>query len=105
MNEEPTGNEYRQQRIENMNQLAAAGFPAFGKAFERTARLDELHADFEEGRQVKVCGRIVAIRKMGKMAFAHISDGSATVPNVYASVVLTIVLTPMEPPSAKPSGH
>jgi len=77
MSEEPTGNEYRQQRIENMSQLAAAGFPAFGKAFERTARLDELHAAFEEGRQVKVCGRIVAIRKMGKMAFAHISDGSA----------------------------
>jgi len=77
MSEEATGNEYRQQRIENMDQLVAAGFPAFGKAFERTARLDELHATFEEGRQVKVCGRIVAIRKMGKMAFAHISDGSA----------------------------
>jgi len=77
MSEEATGNEYRQQRIENMDQLATAGFPSFGKAFERTARLDELHATFEEGRQVKVCGRIVAIRKMGKMAFAHISDGSA----------------------------
>ncbi len=77
MSEEATGNEYRQQRIENMNQLAATGFPAFGKAFERTARLDELHAGFEEGRQVKACGRIVAIRKMGKMAFTHISDGSA----------------------------
>ncbi|MCF7848322.1 MAG: lysine--tRNA ligase [Kiritimatiellales bacterium] len=77
MSEEQQGNEYRQQRIENMNKLEEAGFPAFGKAFERTARLDELHATFEEGREVKGCGRIVAIRKMGKMAFAHISDGSA----------------------------
>ncbi len=77
MSEEVSGNEYRQQRIENMNKLEEAGFPAFGNAFERTARLDELHAAFEEGRQVKACGRIVAIRKMGKMAFAHISDGSA----------------------------
>jgi lysyl-tRNA synthetase class 2 len=77
MSEEASGNEYRQQRIENMNQLDAAGYPAFGKAFERTARLDELHSTFEEGRQVSVCGRIVAIRKMGKMAFAHLSDGSA----------------------------
>lgn len=77
MSEELSGNEYRQQRIENMNQLEAAGFPAFGKAFERTSRLDELHESFEEGRVVKACGRIVAIRKMGKMAFAHISDGSA----------------------------
>jgi lysyl-tRNA synthetase class 2 len=77
MSEELSGNEYRQQRIENMNKLEEAGFPAFGKAFERTARLDELHETFEEGRQVKACGRIVAIRKMGKMAFAHLSDGSA----------------------------
>ena len=77
MSEELSGNEYRQQRIENMNQLETAGFPAFGKAFERTARLDELHTDFEMDRQVRACGRIVALRKMGKMAFAHLSDGSA----------------------------
>jgi lysyl-tRNA synthetase class 2 len=77
MSEQATGNEYRQQRIENMKRLEAAGYSPFGKAFERTARLDELHAAFEEGRTVKVCGRIVAIRKMGKMAFAHLSDGSA----------------------------
>ena len=77
MSEDATGNEYRQQRIENMNRLAAAGYPPFGRAFERTARLDELHDTFVEGRPVKVCGRIVAIRKMGRMAFAHISDGSA----------------------------
>ncbi|MBC8205933.1 MAG: lysine--tRNA ligase [Kiritimatiellaeota bacterium] len=70
-------NEYRQQRIENMEKLAEAGFPAYGKAFDRTATLEQLHADFEAGKQVKACGRIVAMRKMGKMAFAHISDGSA----------------------------
>lgn len=70
-------NEYRQQRIENMNKLAEAGFPAYGSAFNRTGTLAELHANFELGNQVKACGRIVAMRKMGKMAFAHISDGSA----------------------------
>jgi lysyl-tRNA synthetase class 2 len=70
-------NEYRKQRIENMEKLAAAGFPAYGEAFQRTGTLSELHESFEEGRQVSASGRIVAIRKMGKMAFAHISDGSA----------------------------
>lgn len=70
-------NEYRQQRIENMNKLAAAGFPAYGNAFARSGRLSELHENFEVGNQVKASGRIVALRKMGKMAFAHISDGSA----------------------------
>ncbi len=70
-------NEYRQQRIENMRKMAEAGFPAYGKAFDRTDTLAGLNASFEEGKSVKACGRIVAIRKMGKMAFAHISDGSA----------------------------
>ena len=77
MSEELSTNEYRNQRIQNMEKLEEAGFPAFGKAFERTARLDELHASFEEGKQVNACGRIVAMRKMGKMAFAHLNDGSA----------------------------
>jgi lysyl-tRNA synthetase, class II len=70
-------NEYRQQRIENMKKLAEAGYPACGGAFQRTATLQRLHETFEEGGQVSVCGRIVTLRKMGKMAFAHISDGSA----------------------------
>lgn len=77
MSEEKPVNEYRQQRLENMKKLEEAGYAPFGSAFERTARLDQLHADFEEGTSVKGCGRIVAMRKMGKMAFAHISDGSA----------------------------
>ena len=59
MSEELSDNEYRQQRIQNMEKLEAAGYPAFGKAFERTARFDELHAAFEEGKIVKACGRIV----------------------------------------------
>jgi len=76
MSEEGSNNEYRQQRIQNMEKLEEAGFPSFGKAFERTANVEKLHADFEAGKQVKACGRIVAMRKMGKMAFAHISDGT-----------------------------
>lgn len=70
-------NEYRRQRIENMKQLEAAGYLAFGSAFKRTGTLAELTAMFEEGKTVSACGRIVAMRKMGKMAFAHLSDGSA----------------------------
>ena len=77
MSEEQSGNEYRQQRIENMNRLAEAGYAPFGQAFDRTANLETLNETFEVGRQVKACGRLVAMRKMGKMAFAHLSDGTA----------------------------
>ncbi|MEI8206702.1 MAG: lysine--tRNA ligase [Kiritimatiellales bacterium] len=70
-------NEYRRQRIENMKLLEAAGYPACGSAFKRTDTLAGLTASFAEGKTVSACGRIVAMRKMGKMAFAHLSDGSA----------------------------
>lgn len=70
-------NEYRRQRIENRRLLEEAGCPACGSAFQRTGTLAELNAAFEEGRTVSAGGRIVRIRKMGKMAFAHLSDGSA----------------------------
>ena len=69
--------EYRRQRIENMKQLEGLGYPAYGSAFKRTGTLAELTVSFEEGKTVSACGRIVAMRKMGKMAFAHLSDGSA----------------------------
>jgi len=69
-------NEYRRQRIENMKLLEAVGYPACGFAFKRTGTLAELSAAFEEGKTVSACGRIVAMRKMGKMAFAHLSDGT-----------------------------
>lgn len=70
-------NEYRRQRIENMKLLEAAGYPAYGSAFKRTDTLAGIAAAFEQSKTVSVCGRIVAIRKMGKMAFAHLSDGTA----------------------------
>ena len=70
-------NEYRRQRIENRKLLEAAGYPACGSAFKRTDTLAGIAAAFEEGKTVRGCGRIVAMRKMGKMAFAHLSDGTA----------------------------
>ena len=77
MSDELSVNEYRQQRIENMEKLSEAGYPAFGEAFERTDRLDRLHEQFDLGKPVAACGRIVGMRKMGKLAFAHLNDGSA----------------------------
>lgn len=75
---EPTGlaGEYRAQRLENMAALQAAGAAPFGRAFERTAPLGELPALYEEGRQVRIAGRIVAKRIMGKSCFAHLSDAT-----------------------------
>ena len=70
-------NEYREQRLRNMEALVAAGYTPYGAAFERTARLEQLHADFEEEREVRAAGRLTTIRDMGKSIFADLHDGSA----------------------------
>ena len=76
MSDLPT-NEYRDQRIANMEGLVKAGYEPFGRAYERTGRLSELLEQFEEEKPVKAAGRLVSIRKMGKSIFAHLFDGSA----------------------------
>ena len=68
-------NEYRKQRLENMEKLKDFGYIPYNESFERSDRLDKLQKEFEIGKSVSGCGRIVTIRKMGKMAFAHINDG------------------------------
>lgn len=70
-------NEYRDQRIKNMEALAAAGYQPYGKAFSRTGRLEELHQQFEEEKSVTAAGRLTTIRDMGKSIFADLYDGSA----------------------------
>ncbi len=77
--EEHTANEYRQQRIINMKKLADAGFSGYGDAFERSARIDQLLEKFNIDDTILACGRILTMRKMGKMAFVHIGDGSSKI--------------------------
>lgn len=69
-------NQYRDQRIANMQQLAAMGHAPFGKAFPRTGRLADIRATFEEKKKVTVAGRLTTVRLMGKSVFADLNDGS-----------------------------
>ncbi len=73
---ESGGNEYREQRLANMEALRRAGHRPFGHAFIRSGRLAELQQTFEEGRTVTAAGRLTTIRDMGKSIFADINDGS-----------------------------
>lgn len=73
---EQTANEYLEQRQRNMKALEAQGFPPFGRAFARTGRLGDIHAGFEEGKAVRVAGRLTTFRDMGKSIFADLRDGS-----------------------------
>ena len=68
--------EYRAQRIENLRQLEALGYAPFGGAYERTGSLADVRASFAEGRTVRVAGRMLARREMGKSVFADLRDGT-----------------------------
>ncbi|MDP6526127.1 MAG: lysine--tRNA ligase [Kiritimatiellia bacterium] len=69
-------NEYRQQRLANMEKLEELGYPAYGKAFDRSGRVAGIKAEFAEEKEVRACGRLIRSRKMGKSIFADIHDGS-----------------------------
>ena len=69
-----SANDLRQQRIENMQNLEAAGYPAFGRAFARDGRFDELTDAYEDGKSVRLAGRMMTCREMGKSIFAHLQD-------------------------------
>ena len=76
MAQEQTPDQYRAQRIENRRKLAELGYAPYGKAFPRTGNLSEVRAGFEEGKAVSVAGRIMTKRRMGKLMFIHLNDGT-----------------------------
>ena len=77
MDQGPRQNDFRDQRLANMAKLRELGYSPFGAAFERTGRLAEIIGSFEEGKAVRIAGRMVSRREMGKSVFAHLQDGTA----------------------------
>ncbi|NLE67413.1 MAG: lysine--tRNA ligase [Lentisphaerae bacterium] len=66
----------REQRIAKARKLAELGRAPYGRAFARTGTLAEVRAAFEPGRVVRVAGRLMTIRNMGKSVFADLRDGT-----------------------------
>ena len=68
--------EFRRQRLAHLETLKAAGHRPYGRAFARTGPLADVRAGFAEGQAVRIAGRVVAVREMGKSIFAHVQDGT-----------------------------
>jgi len=71
-------------RLQKLQKLRDMGIEAYPYRFEKTHSFTEVKATFEEmngdalageERVLKLAGRIVAIRKMGKSSFLHLFDG------------------------------
>jgi len=78
----------REQRIEKLARIRERGIDPYPARVEYTHTAAQAleafeGADDEERVRVKVVGRLVAIRVMGKSTFAHIADGSGRL-QIYA---------------------
>lgn len=68
-------NEYREQRLASARELAAAGRAPYGHKYDH-ADLKDVRRDFAEGAAARVAGRLMTIRRMGKMNFCTVNDGT-----------------------------
>ena len=77
--------EFLKIRIEKLERLREAGVEPYPTRYEYTHTAGEVHDEFgglsmealeTEKREVRVCGRIMSLRVMGKASFMHISDGA-----------------------------
>ncbi len=72
--------EYRDERLRKLNELKELGINPYPAESQRSHVAHDITADFNtlEGQSVTVAGRIVNIRKFGKIAFIAIKDMSGT---------------------------
>jgi len=61
-------------RREKLAKLRELNIDPYGERYEVSTTPAELRANFEEGKQVKIAGRIIALRDMGKSVFFQVGD-------------------------------
>lgn len=64
------------RRYEELEELKSKGIEPFAYSFDTNSDSEDVKLKFSEAekRNVKIAGRIMAIRRMGKASFAHIQD-------------------------------
>ena len=69
-------NELIKRRYEELDELIKKGVEPFAYSFEVNSNSQIIKESFVEGNElnVRIAGRIMAIRRMGKASFAHIQD-------------------------------
>lgn len=75
-NVQPTVNDLIKRRYEELDELNKKGVETFAYSFDVDSDSHKIKSEFVDGAEmnVRVAGRIMAIRRMGKASFAHIQD-------------------------------
>ncbi len=70
----------REERMQLVQQLREQGVNPYPDRFERTHTIKEgMSLPEDEEQVIRLAGRIIAIRKMGKLSFAHIQDAEGKI--------------------------
>ena len=69
-------NDLIKRRYEELHELNEKGFQPYAYSFDVDSDSEDIKENYKEDekRDVKIAGRIMAIRRMGKASFAHIMD-------------------------------
>ena len=71
--------EIRRVRLDKLNKLKDHGIAPYGTRFDRTGSISDVLKDFEEEKEVKIAGRLMASRSHGKVMFADLEDQSGKI--------------------------
>ncbi len=67
----------RRDKLDRLRELGINPYPA--ALYPVDIKAEEIHSDFEEGRQVVLAGRLMSRRIQGKASFAEIQDSSGRI--------------------------
>ncbi|MBN1522608.1 MAG: lysine--tRNA ligase [Candidatus Aureabacteria bacterium] len=62
--------------LKAVSEIREMGFSPYGRKFLRTGMIGEMISDYQEGRKIKACGRVTALRDHGKTKFFDLKDFS-----------------------------
>ncbi|HUH34235.1 MAG TPA: lysine--tRNA ligase [Moheibacter sp.] len=67
----------RREKLAQLNEIGIEPYPA--AEFKVTSTAEEILKNYEEGKQVKLAGRLMSVRQMGKASFAELQDSSGRI--------------------------
>lgn len=72
----------RREKLAQLQEMGIEPYPA--AEFEVTSTAEEIHKNYEEKKQVKIAGRLMSVRVMGKASFAELQDSTGRI-QIYVS--------------------
>lgn len=72
----------RREKLEQLKTMGIEPYPA--AEYEVNSNAEEILKNYEEGKQVKLAGRLMSVRVMGKASFAELQDSTGRI-QIYVS--------------------